>query len=145
MAEVLGVVSSGFAVASLALQLVAVSQKLHTFWQSFEDADSRVENIKKHLVTLHAVSSHIAETCEREPHIRCGEWVVKSLEICKSRTEKLTRMVENVASDRRSTSRWTKTWVTVRAILKEKPIEKIERQLETDIKILMLTLQPFFQ
>jgi hypothetical protein len=31
MAEILGVVSSGFAVVSLALQLVEVAQKIHTF------------------------------------------------------------------------------------------------------------------
>jgi hypothetical protein len=144
MAEAVGVVSSGFAVASLAFQLVAVSQNLHTFWQSFEDAGSDVESIKKHLTTLHAISLDVAETCEREPHIQCGESVVKSLEACKKRTEKLTLMVKNVGYDRQS-GRWGKTWTTLQATLKEKTILKIERQLGEDVMMLILALQPFFQ
>ena len=64
MAEVLGVVSSGFAVASMALQLVTVSQYLYAFWQALEDVDSRVESIKKHLLTLHAIASDVAAICE---------------------------------------------------------------------------------
>ena len=144
MAEVLGVVSGGFAAASLALQLVTVSQNLHTFWQSFEDAGLAVESIKEHLHTLRAISLDVAETCEREPHIQCGESVIKSLQACKLRTEKLTLMVKSVGFERRS-GRWGKTLAALRATVKEKTIQKIERQLREDVMMLILALQPFFQ
>lgn len=144
MAEVLGVVSSGFAVASLALQLVTVSQNLHSLWQSLEDADSNVESIKKHLSTLHAISSDVAATCQHEPYIQCGEAVIKSLEACKARTEKLTLMMTSVGLDRHD-SRWGKILAAFRATLREKTIRNIEYQLGEDVMMLILALQPFFQ
>jgi hypothetical protein len=145
MAEAaLGVVSGGLAVASLALQLFDVAQKVHTFWESFEDAGSDVERIKENLVTLKAVAAIVANICQQEPQIQCLESVASSLLACKARTEKLTLMMRNIGTDRRA-GRWEKGWTSLRATIKEKTILKLEHQLSVDLTILLFALQPFFQ
>lgn len=144
MAEALGVVSSGFAVVSLALQLVDAVQKLQTFWQSFEDGGSNVERIKDHLVTLHAIGAAVAETCQQEPQIGCTESVLKSLLACKARTDKLMHLTRNIGQEK-PRGRWNKRWTNLRATLRDKTIRKIENQLNGDVMMLLLALQPFFQ
>ena len=144
MAEILGVVSGGFAVVSLALQLVDATQKLHTFWQSFEDAGSDVERIKDHLTTLHAVAATVAETCQQNPRVQCADSVTACLLACKSRIDKLSLLIQKMKSGK-GVGRWEKGLSTLRATLKEKTIRKIEDQLSGDVAMLLLALQPFFQ
>lgn len=144
MAETLGVLSGGFAVVSLALQLLDTAQKLHAFWHSFENAGTDVERIKNHLVTLHAIAASIAETCQQEPQIKCTELVLSSLLACKARTEKLNHLVKNIGSDGRA-GRCDKGWTSLRATLKDKTIRKFENQLNGDVMMLLLALQPYFQ
>jgi hypothetical protein len=144
MAETLGVVSSSFAVVSLALQLLEAAQQLHIFWQSFEDSGSDVQRIKDHLATLQAVAATIAETCQQEPQIQYAESVISNLLACKARTDKLAHLIRNIVQDRRA-GRWEKGWISLRATVKDKTIRKIETQLNGDVMMLLLALQPFFQ
>jgi hypothetical protein len=145
MAEVaLGVVASGFAVASLAIQLIESAQKMHTFWQTIEHATSEVEHIKDHLTTLRSISGTILEICEKQPQISCGSAVVKSLEVCKSKMDRLTIVVQDMTlSKDANTSK--RHWSTFRATVKKKTIQNIESHLKGDVMLLLLTLQPFFQ
>jgi hypothetical protein len=144
MAEALGVVSGGFAVVSLALQLLDAAQQLHTFWQSFEESHSDVERIKNHLSTLHAVAATIAEICQQEPQIHYADSIISSLFACKETTEKMTHLVRDLGADRR-VGRWGKGWTSFRAAIKDKTIRKIETQLNGDVLLLNAALQPFFQ
>jgi hypothetical protein len=144
MAENLGVISSAFAVASLALQLLDTVQQLHTFWQSFEDPGSDVERIKDYLATLHAIAASIAEACQQEPHIQHAESVISSLLACKSRTGKLTHLMRDIGFNKRA-GRWEKGWMSLRANLRDKTIRRIESDLYGDVMMLTLALQPFFQ
>lgn len=144
MAETLAVVSGGFAVVSLALQLIEAAQKLHTFWNSFEDAGSDIQRIKDHLTTLHAVATTIAETCQQQPQIKCNESVLSSLTACKASTERLSHLMRNIGKETRA-GRWDRGWTKFRATLKDKTIQKIESQLNGDLMMLLLALQPFFQ
>jgi hypothetical protein len=144
MAEALGVVSGALAVVSLALQLVDAAQQLHTFWQSFGESGSDVERIKDHLATLHAVAATIADICQQEPEIQHAKSVINSLLACKSRTDKLAQLTRNIGVDR-EVGRWEKSWINLRATVKDKSIRKIEAQLNRDVMMLLLALQPFFQ
>ncbi len=144
MAEALGVVASSFAVISLALQLLETVQELHSFWQSLKDAGADVERIKYHLATLQAVAATIAETCQQEPQIQEAESVISSLLACKARTDKLVRLTRNIGPGRVA-GRLQKGWYTLRATIKDKTIRKIESQLNGDMMMLLLALQPFFQ
>jgi hypothetical protein len=144
MAEALSVVSGGFAVVSLALQLLDAAQQLHNFWQSIEESGSDVERIKNHLTTLQAVAATIAETCQQEPQIYYAEAVIRSLLTCKARIEKLTHLTRNIGADGRE-GRWSKSWTGLRTTIKDKTIRKFEVQLNGDLMVLILALQPFFQ
>jgi hypothetical protein len=144
MAEALGVISGSFAVVSLALQLLEAAQQLHTFWQSLEDSGSDVERIINHLSTLQTVATTIAETCQQETEIQDAESVISCLLACKARIEKLTHLMRNIGADSRR-GRWDKGWASLRATIKDKTIRKIETQLNGDVLMLLLTLQPFFQ
>jgi chromosome condensin MukBEF ATPase and DNA-binding subunit MukB len=145
MAEVvLGVVASGFAVASLALQLVNAIQTLQAFCHSCGESNSNVERIKDHLTTLQAISATVAEACEEDPQIKCAESVINSLSACKARTEKLNDLMRSIGGNIHS-GPWVKRWRTVRKVLREKTMQKIENQLRGDVIMLLLSLQPFFQ
>lgn len=144
MAETLAVVSGGFAVVSLALQLIEAAQRLHTFWNSYEDVGSDVQRIKDHLTTLHAVAATIAETCQQHPQIKCNESVQSSMLACKVSTERLSHLTRNIGNQTRP-SRWERGLTKFRATLKDKTVQKIESQLNGDVMMLLLALQPFFQ
>jgi hypothetical protein len=141
---VLGVVTGGFAVASLAIQLVEVAQKLHAFWDTLESANSNIERIKDHLLLIQIVSASIVDVFNEEPSITCGESVTKSLEICKTRTERLGRQVKSCVLDG-AKGQSKRGWATFKTALKDKTTQKIESQLRGDVMMLLLTLQPFFQ
>jgi hypothetical protein len=145
MAEVaLGVVSSGFAVASLAIQLMEVAQKMHTFWQSIEHATSDIQHIKDHLTILRSISSTILEICKKQPQITCGDAVVKSLEVCKNRMDRLADLVQDL-NERKNINLSKGYWSAFKATLKRKTVQEIEAHLRGDVMLLLLTLQPFFQ
>lgn len=145
MAEAaLGVISGGFAVASLAIQLIEVAQKLHCFWETLEATDSIIERIKDHLLLMQIVSANIVDISNEESNITCGDGVVKSLDICKTRTERLQKQVQRLASDG-GKSQPRRGWATLKTALKDKTIQKIEDQLRGDVAMLLLALQPFFQ
>lgn len=144
MAEALGVISGGFAVVSLALQLFDAAQQLHTFWQSFKESHSDVERIKNHLSTIHAVAATIAEIYQQEPQIHYDESIISSLRACKETTEKMTHLVRDLGADRR-VGRWGKGWTSLRATIKDKTIRKFENQLNGDVLFLNAALAPFFQ
>ena len=144
MAEVtIGVVASGFAVASLAIQLIESAQKMHNFWQTMEHATSEVERIKDHLTVLRSILGTILEICEKQPQISCGEAVLKSLEVCKSRMDRLANIVQDMAliKDANASKRH---WSTFKATVKKKTIQDIESCLKGDVMLLILALQPFF-
>jgi hypothetical protein len=56
MAEVVGIVASGAGIASLAIQLMETSQKLHTLYQASKDAPDTVNQLSFELTTM---SKHI--------------------------------------------------------------------------------------
>jgi len=144
MAELLGVVSGGIAVASLAIQLVEVAQKVHSFWDSIGDSTPKIERIKDLLLLMQVISTSIIEICNEEPRVKCGDAVFRSLDVCKTRADKLEKMIANHGLSSRLTQS-KRRWSTVKLKLKERTIDKIETQLGTDVTMLLLTLQPFFQ
>jgi hypothetical protein len=139
---VLAIVASGFAVASLSLQLVEIAQSLHTFWDSCGQTNAKVDRIKGHLALLQAISASIIQTCKEEPNIEYGNAVIESLAICKKETEKLCGLV---STNSKSRNGGLKKWSRVKITLKDKTIDKIESQLSGDIMMLILALQPFYQ
>ncbi|TVY69025.1 hypothetical protein LSUE1_G009734 [Lachnellula suecica] len=140
---ILGVVTGGLAVASLAIQLVEVAQKLHAFWDAFEAADSNIERIKDHLLLIQIISASIIDTCNQEPGICCEEAVTRSIATCKSRTEKLESHLQKHVQHQ-SGSATKRSWTTLKWAVKDKTIQKVESQLRGDVMMLLLTLQPFF-
>ncbi|RFU33075.1 hypothetical protein B7463_g3303, partial [Scytalidium lignicola] len=140
---VLGVVSSGFAVASLAIQLVEASQKLYGLWDSFIEADSSIERIKDHLLVMQIISGSIIGICEDQPRLACGDAVLKSLQCCKARILKLEE-VSHCKALGVEPNFMKKNWVNLKLALKDKTIEKIESQLGSNVMMLLLSLQPFF-
>jgi len=145
MAEaILGAVTGGFAVASLAIQLVEVAQKVYDLWDTFEATDSRINRIKEHLMLIQIISHSIIDICNQEPTISCGHEVLRSLRACQERTERLGEYVKkyNHNQDRNGPKRG---WTTLKTTMKDKAIQKTESQLHGDVMMLLLMLQPFFQ
>jgi hypothetical protein len=141
---VLGAVTGGFAVASLAIQLVEVAQKAYDLWETFEATDSRIERIKDHLLLIQIVSRSIIDVCNQEPRISCGDSVIRSLRGCHERTEKLEKYVRTYTQNQRGSAA-RRSWKTLKVTLKDKAIQKAESQLYGDVMMLLLMLQPFFQ
>jgi len=145
MAEVaLGVVSGGFVVASLALQMAETSQKLHAFWQSFGSANSDAERIKHHLSILQAISAAVVDICKQQSHIPCEAEAARSIEVCKVRIESVTLLLP-IPSEDKDVKRIEKYWFIFKVTLKMKTVKYVESQLRGALEMLLLDLQPFFQ
>ncbi|CAG8961500.1 hypothetical protein HYFRA_00013850 [Hymenoscyphus fraxineus] len=145
MAEaIFGVVASGFAVASLALDLTHVAQKLHTFLTDFGQAGPRIERIEDNLVLFQTIGESVAKVCEENTNIECGRAVLRCLEICKRDTELLHNTIAHHVNGSCSPSFRRRKITTLKTVLKDKTIEKIETQLNADVTMLLLALQPFY-
>ena len=140
---VLGIVAGGLGVASLAIQLVEVAQKFHTFWDTLGTANSNIERIKDHLLLMQIISANIIDISNEEPSITCGEGVTKSLDACKTRTENLEMQIKSCVLDE-AKGQSKRGWASFKTALKDKTIQKIESQLRGDVMMLLVTLQPFF-
>jgi hypothetical protein len=148
MAEVLGVVAGGFGVASLALQLVQAAQSLQAFWQSFESANAKAKRIQDHLAILIAISSSLVDICKQQPHVTCGDAVIKALAACKERMDKLTDIAERITMVKitpKPIKRWSSLKSTLKATLEDKTIQNVEDEVSRDVMMLLVALQPFFQ
>jgi hypothetical protein len=144
MAEIIGVISSGFAVASLAIQLVDLAQSLHNFWKTVKSSNADIDRIKSHLEILEVVFTCVAGICNEQPDLDCGEEVLRSLALCKTRLETLCNEVRHHKLPMDVTS-FRKRCRTLKLTLKEKSIKDVEAQLRGDVMVLMLSLMPFFQ
>ncbi|KAG4434123.1 hypothetical protein IFR05_010403 [Cadophora sp. M221] len=144
MAEVVfGVVSSGFAVASLAIQLLEVSQKLHTFFDSLGDSSANVERIKDHLQLMQIIPASINDICNEHPNLKCGDAVVKSIALCTKSVCKLHDLTNGLELPKSHGGFHTR-WLRVKSTLGERTLQKFEEQLRGDVMMLLLALQPFF-
>ncbi len=59
MAEVLGIVASGIAIAQLASSVVLSTQKLSKFWSDLKGAPKQIGDVLKELEMLGKVTEHI--------------------------------------------------------------------------------------
>lgn len=145
MAEaIFGVVASGFAVASLALELTEVAQKFHTFLTTCGQTGSRILRITENLALFQTIATDIIAICEENDHIDCGDAVLRSLRTCKKDTEDLHDLVASHTFDKFRTGFRRRKLAVLKIVLKDKTIEKIEAQLNGDVKMLLLALQPFY-
>ncbi|TVY28427.1 hypothetical protein LHYA1_G002859 [Lachnellula hyalina] len=140
---ILGIVAGGIGIASLAIQLVEVAQKLHSFWDTLETANSNIERIKDHLLLMQTISNSIVDIANQEPNINCEESVTRSLDICKIRTRNLEKQINSgvLNGAGRKSKRGLSSFKTA---LKDKTIQNIESQLRGNVMMLLVSLQLFF-
>jgi hypothetical protein len=134
--EVLGAVSSVFAVVSLAIQLGSSVQKLIDFWDSVKEAPAEVAQIKSHLLVLGSLLRSI-ERDAHEGHNSQDEIGIECLRICTfsiAKLERLSAVLDRGMSGSASRRRWT----CLRKSMREQEITKYWNELERAKSMLML-------
>jgi hypothetical protein len=143
MAEVLGTVASGIAVAQLAGAIVSSTQKIYTFWKEMKDAPKNIgdllveiELLGEVLVEYHTLNGqgstpHHHSAMLKKIYLHC-ETAIKELD------EVLVTLDEGL---KQGGSRARKTWHAFRVVMKGSTLEDLMEKLERAKSMLNLASQ----
>jgi hypothetical protein len=141
MAEALGVVASGIAVAQLAGQLVATTQKLYTFWVGLKGAPKQVGDALREVALLGKIISEL-EMKENEDLERKGrEVVMEALTYCGEVMSELEDFLAALKRNIASTGAGKRQWNSFKVLLKSQVLSELERKLERAKSMLGLAVE----
>lgn len=140
MAELLGGVASGFAVASLADQIYTRVQQLHNLWKAIENAPKDIDDVLRHLQLLSAALQTLKEGF-------CKHGLEKSelLSDCSRHCEGVIKELGTIAARFEfgrsgiGTKRKT-TWAQVKAAFKKEDIKTLQEKLGKAVATLELAI-----
>ncbi|KAI1172832.1 ankyrin [Nemania sp. FL0916] len=134
--EPLSTIASGFAVVSLALQLVDSAYSIKAFFDAIQDAPAEVSRLKNRITQLHTTAKSIVSLLKHQRRLpgwdsQISDNICSSLETCLE-TLGLIRDVLKIAEkvDSGQNSAISRHWVQIRLAHKKEKLEEFERQLD---------------
>lgn len=144
MAEVLGVVASGIAVAQLAGQIAGSIVKLKDFWSQVKEAPAEINYLLRELESLNLMLQQMQDDRSQQsllPLSTHNICVQKSLELCKDCAREMCDLVNDLASKVQSKKEWGKKVGSAKIVLKKEDIKNLKRRLKSSIRLLSLSYQ----
>ncbi|KAI1871865.1 hypothetical protein JX265_005851 [Neoarthrinium moseri] len=155
MAEVLSIFASGVAVAQVAGKAGGAVIKLKKLWDEVKDVPETIQCLMDQIdcldPALWEAEQHIAQN-ELPAMLWNDSAAVRSAEYCRKALSKLTELVDDLAVQISSSRGLSKRLAKVKVVLKKDELGKLERRLETAVRLLqtaqqgniiaMLKLQP---
>ncbi|KAI1875816.1 uncharacterized protein JN550_002102 [Neoarthrinium moseri] len=155
MAEVLSIFASGVAVAQVAGTAGGAVIKLKKLWDEVKDVPETIQCLMDQIdcldPALWEAEQHIAQN-ELPAMLWNDSAAVRSAEYCRKALSKLTELVDDLAVQISSCRGLSKRLAKVKVVLKKDELRKLERRLETAVRLLqtaqqgniiaMLKLQP---
>ncbi|KUJ20769.1 uncharacterized protein LY89DRAFT_730785 [Mollisia scopiformis] len=142
MAEILGLVSSGLSVASIAIQISDSVLKLKEFWSSVKDAPEDIKYLVDEIDTLGLILTDIGNNERRRDSSLVG---FASARKCLALCQKGSRILEEVANDLEDKIGNKRRVGAFRAALKIGMVEKLRDRLKNAQFMLMLSNQTYYQ
>ncbi len=143
MAEVLGIVASGIAIAEVVGHATKTIQKLKEFRDSIKNIPQSIENLMNQLDCLAPLlreaerqasrSGHVSEPIDLETQ-RCVEEVRKAW-------DNLSDFVDDVSAKLKSKNWFYRKLESVLFVMKRDQLKTLEWRLESAIRVLQLAIQ----
>jgi hypothetical protein len=143
MAEVIGVVASGIAIAQLTSEVAKSIIKLKGFWDQVKDAPDEISYLMRELETLNNI------LCELEPSkiphhqelISGSHAFRQSLAQCREGTSELTDLTDTLSLEMSSSKKLQRVRGRVKMVLKNEQIKRYKSRLKGAIRLLTLSYQ----
>lgn len=141
MAEVLGIVASGIAVAQVAGELVTTSQKLYTFWIGIKCAPKQVADALKEIEFL----GKIIEGLQNENGVDVGrnEVVGEALVHCFEVMGEFEGILRDLGTKVGANGAGKRHWDALKVLLKSQTLSDFERRLERAKSMLGLAVDSY--
>lgn len=146
MAEVLGAVSSGFAVAEVGLKVGGTVWKLKRLWQEVHEVPATLQDLMRQIEIMDPVLSHHESTLGNQniavqaqlPTFNTAPAIL-SAAYCREALNDLRHLVEDLDGAIESEKRSRRTVARVRVVLKKDTIKGFQNRLERSIRLLQST------
>ncbi|PQE04192.1 Ankyrin repeat-containing domain protein [Rutstroemia sp. NJR-2017a BVV2] len=139
MAEVLGTVASGIAVAQLAGVIVSSTQKIYTFWRGMKNAPKDIGKLLHEIEILGGILGeyHSSNDEENGP----SATLQKIYQHCEIAIEELDEVLATLDHGFTSRSKAKKTWRIFRVVVKGSTLEDLSKRLDRAKAMLSLASQ----
>jgi len=139
MAEVLGVVASGIAVAQLAGQVTKSIVKLKDYWDQVRDAPAEIKYLLKEIDSLSLILQHIqGGQVGLSSDSAC---VQQCFELCQEAATELGELVKAMSEKIEGNREWKKRVGSAKVVLKKEEIKKLKKRIKNAVSLLSLALQ----
>ncbi len=146
MAEVLGVVASGIAVAQVATTLGSAVVRLKALWEEVREVPERIADLMEQIDCLDPALWE-AERLLSENELPAELWTDisarRSAEYCRKALRKLTALIDDLSAKIHSPKSPTRKIGRFRAVLKKDTLNILESRLESAVRLLQLAQQGY--
>jgi hypothetical protein len=136
MAEALALVASGISVAQLASQVINSVLKLKVYWDQIREAPDEIQGLLSELELLTPIILYIQNDQVVPDIVFDNTSLAQTLKSCKDRVEEPEALVRELGEKLEVKSKWKKTIVSAKVVLRKHQIEKLERKMKSDIELL---------
>lgn len=146
MAETLGVVASGVAIAQLAAVAGGAVVKLKQLWDEVRDVPENIDLLMQQLDCLDPALWEFEQTVGQSdlpPEIWNDMAARRSAEFCRRALGKLEDLAVDLSTQINSSRRSHRKLACAKAILKKDQLKRLEKQLETAVGMLQLAQQGY--
>ncbi|KAI9647884.1 hypothetical protein NHQ30_004272 [Ciborinia camelliae] len=142
MAEVLGAVASGISVAQLAGNLASSVIKLKNYWDQIQDAPDDIAFLARELdnqqfILRSILESQLKLTSSGRPS---NSFLERTLQLCQDSSDELNELVNALAQDINSNSRWKKKLGATKVVLKNDQLKKLKRRMKNATRLMNLAI-----
>lgn len=142
MAEVLGVVASGIAVAQIAGQIANTIIKLKSYWSQIKEAPAEINHLLREIESLNLMLQHMQEDQAQQSILSSHNLCVqRSLKLCEECASELSGLANDFAVRLHGKSSWKRKVSSAKVVLSEDEIKKLKRRLKTAMRMLSLSYQ----
>lgn len=142
MAEVLGVVASGYSVAQLAGSLATGIIKLKNYWDQIESAPSDITFLVRELDTHHVILHNILQNQAQLASIGppSNSFLEHTLQLCQDTSNEVNELVKALAKDINPSSKWKKKLGAMKVVLKSDQLDKLKRRMESATRLMHVAI-----
>ena len=143
MAEVLGAVASGFAIAGVVVKGGTAVAKLRRLWAEIKDAPDTINDLLIQLEILEPMLADFeSQFTDDQALLRAGIFnnagAVRSAKYCRMVMDELRQTVENLSVEIESSRRRTRGAGKVKVVLRKDVLSRLQEQLERAVRFMNL-------
>ena len=144
MAEIIGTVASGIAIAQLATSIANSIVAIKEGWSQVQDAPAEVDNLMRQIDSLNLILQHIEQDQSQEdlPQLSSANLCVRqSLALCEEGAAELAALADELTAKIQGKQGWRKKLGSAKIVLRKADIKKLKSRMKNAIQLLSLSYQ----